>query len=609
VSPSSSRVNSVAALQDTGSAKRAGYNPAVSSSRATFVALLVVLGVGVVLALAPFAVATLRLAGVALLWWYGVLVGPALAAGLLALCGRRAHRGESASPASPPPRPGKTTGPSGSARRAGRGRGGASALDIVAAWLAPVVLVTVAARVFTGSAEAPLLALGVAVVPLLALVTPPLRIASTNGPGALAGVVAIGLCVWANLLALGEVAVVLSIPRAPAVAAIAALALALTIHPALRHVRRPALVLGVVALMVPVAATALADGWPWKAWAAVASRPALTFGERSAGAREGRELAASTTLAFDESHRITALTPGLYRVLERDGDQLAIREWRLAAGDSLALRPGDHLSVPDRVRVRFERGKRVPGAAPSGVAWADPLARGERPVVPDWLGTLATMGLGALALAPGARSRAKSPARAARWAAAAPALTMAAALAAVCWGVYAVNAAVDGAVASVAVRPLFELGAGGVWGQRATGWLAGAALTVLFLASAWTLRDRLVDLAPAPSRGGASARAPLTVWAGVVSVAALLAAWPGDAWHLFLTGLGLGASALAAPALARVTRRAEAMGSFVGGAAFLGLLLGGAGLPEWAALLTSTPALLAAPLGWLAARVADALGA
>ena len=148
-----------------------------------------------------------------------------------------------------------------------------------------------------------------------------------------------------------------------------------------------------------------------------------------------------------------------------------------------------------------------------------------------------------------------------------------------------------------------------MWGQRATGTLAGAALTVLFLASAWTLRDRLVDLAPAPSRGGASSRAPLSVWAGVVGVAALLAAWPGDAWHLFLTGLGLGASALAAPALARVTRRAEAMGSFVGGAAFLGLLLGGAGLPEWAALLTTTPALLAAPLGWLAARISDALGA
>jgi hypothetical protein len=218
------------------------------------------------------------------------------------------------------------------------------------------------------------------------------------------------------------------------------------------------------------------------------------------------------------------------------------------------------------------------------------------------------MGLGALVLAPGARSRGTAPTRVARWAGGAPALTIAAALAAVCWGIYAVNDAVDGAVASAAVRPLFELRAGGVWGQRATGTLAGAALTALFLACAWTLRDRLVDLAAAPSGAAGSSRAPLAVWAGVVGVAALLAVWPGDAWHLFLTGLGLGASALAAPALARVTRRAEALGSFVGGAAFLALLFGGGALPDWAALVTATPALLAAPLGWLAARVADSAG-
>jgi hypothetical protein len=605
MSVSSSRLGQHAtALQDTGSAKSARYNPAVSSSRAALVALLVVLGVGAVLALAPFSFATLRLAGVGLLWWYAVVVGPALAALLFVWLGRRARAHASASSAARRrPRSAKAPAPTASARRPGRPRGGAG-VDAVAAWLAPVVLVTVAARVFAGSAEAPLLALAVAVVPLLALVTPPLRVAATNGPATLAGVVAIGLCLWANLLALGEVAVALTIPRAPAVAAVAAVALALTIHPALRHVRRPALVLGVVTLMTPVAAAALADGWPWKTWATVASRPALAFGERSAGVAEGRDLAPGTTLVFEESHRITALTPGQYRVIEPDGDQLAIREWRLAAGDALTLRPGDHLSVPERVRVRFERGKRVPGVAPSGVAWADSLARADRPALPHWLGTLATMGLGALALAPGARSRGPRSSSAVAWAAGAPALTLAAALAAVCWGLYAVNDAVDGALASAAVRPLFELGAGGVWGQRATGTLAGAALTVLFLASAWTLRDRLVDLAPAP----ASLRAPLAVWAGVVGVAALLAAWPGDGWHLFLTGLGLGASALAAPVLARVTRRAEALGSIVGGMVFVGFLLGGVGLPEWAALLGSAPAVLAAPLGWLTARLADAAG-
>ena len=56
--------------------------------------------------------------------------------------------------------------------------------------------------------------------------------------------------------------------------------------------------------------------------------------------------------------------------VERDAMRVVVREWRLGAGDALTVRPGDQLTVDPGARVRFEAGRRVPGAPPSGMAWA-----------------------------------------------------------------------------------------------------------------------------------------------------------------------------------------------------------------------------------------------
>src|SRR5207244_12416820 len=122
--------------------------------------------------------------------------------------------------------------------------------------------------------------------------------------------------------------------------------------------------------------------------------PALTFGARDPWVTEGRALAAPADLDFTESHRITALSPATYRVLEPG----RFREGQLRAGETLSLRAGDRLVLDAGARVRFEPGKRVPGAPASGVAWADPPERGGLAAVLEALGTLVTLVGGALAL-------------------------------------------------------------------------------------------------------------------------------------------------------------------------------------------------------------------
>src|SRR5207245_6721564 len=106
----------------------------------------------------------------------------------------------------------------------------------------------------------------------------------------------------------------------------------------------------------------------WGGWREVASRPALTFGERSPWVTDGRTLARPIALDFTEGHRVTALSPATYRVVEPG----RFREWQLRPGETLSLRAGDRLVLDAGARLRFEAGKRIPGAPASGVVWADP---------------------------------------------------------------------------------------------------------------------------------------------------------------------------------------------------------------------------------------------
>src|SRR5256886_15870586 len=109
-------------------------------------------------------------------------------------------------------------------------------------------------------------------------------------------------------------------------------------------------------------------------------------------------------LQISEPHRVTALNPGVYRVVEEvvegDAPRSVTREWRLAAGEALTLRPGDRLILEAGTRVRFEGSKRVPGSAASGVAWAEPPERRSLGTAAHALGAVLTLVGGALALLP-----------------------------------------------------------------------------------------------------------------------------------------------------------------------------------------------------------------
>jgi hypothetical protein len=73
---------------------------------------------------------------------------------------------------------------------------------------------------------------------------------------------------------------------------------------------------------------------------------------------------------------------------------------------------------------------------------------------------------------------------------------------------------------------------------------------------------------------------------------------------LFATGLGVAATCAAAPRLARAGAIGEAAGTIVGAIAFVAVLVLGAQAGPSFAALQEYPALAAAPLAWLVARVA-----
>src|SRR5207245_2066483 len=107
---------------------------------------------------------------------------------------------------------------------------------------------------------------------------------------------------------------------------------------------------------------------------ALASRPVVAFDESSVWVTQGRTLSTPTSVTLTEAQRMTATSIAMWRVVPGDeGDRSAL-EWRLVPGDSLALRSGDQVLLPAGAGVRFESGRRVPGAPISGVAWADATA-------------------------------------------------------------------------------------------------------------------------------------------------------------------------------------------------------------------------------------------
>src|SRR5262245_18623116 len=533
----------------------------MTDARRAGVVVLLLLVAGAVAAAAFPQLGAVRLAGVALAWWYGVVAAPLLAAVIALLV----HRGGPRS---------------------------------VAAWMSPALVGVLLARVFAGEPSAVALALVGATAPLLAPLAPR-PLSGDNRITTICMAASAGLVLGGSLLVAADVARLLGMARGPALGIAGALAALALLGPALAS---RALWPGLLALAVPlIAIPALGGPTPWGAWTALAARPALVFAEASPGTRQGVRVLEPTTLAFGEPHRVTAMSEGVYRVQAREGDREAMREWRLTPGDSLTLRPGDRLDLTAGMQVRFEAGRRVPGVAPSGVAWAE--TRGSDPVADAThvLGAALSLTGGAAVLLARRRWREReSPTRAARTgaivAALAPWLLVPIV---VCAGVYGAFAAPDLGLGAPGIAPLVGLPGvlpGAPWDHLLATVILGG-MGALLVATAAGLRRQVVPYAIVKTM-----RAP-AFWILIGAATAVALLGPEDPWRALSLGCGLAASAVAAPALAAAGSRARLTGALVGASAFVMLALGlaGIGLPESVA---AYPVLVAAPLAFAATSLA-----
>jgi hypothetical protein len=481
----------------------------------------------------------------------------------------------------------------------------------VAAWTSPVLVVAVVAHVAAGGLEAPLFVFAVLTAPLLAL------LAGSGSRGARSsfvftiGLVTVACVLGAGLRAITDLGGVLGLETGATLGSTVALVLVTTLWPGHGRVAAAALVLGASALLIAlvILGSAVATA-PWTAWSRVASRNAFELGVRSPWTGDGAPFVRPMTLRFTEPHRITAVTAGVFRVTEQDRAAAVVREWRLAAGDSLMLRPGDALSIPADVRVRFEQGKRVPGAPVSGVTWADRSGAPRGRALVSWLGLTVTLAGGALLIV----RLAAPPSRVA--ALFGPVTLLGVVLAATCWGVYAVDAAPElsiGAPASAILARLGPVVADEPWRSRLLAAVV-VALVALLLASAAALRQRLVDLAAGESGrlAGAARRGALGVvaWVAVVAAAAAGGVTIADGWLLLLHGAGLAAAVALGPLLATGEApglaRARALGQVTGAVLFVVLTIAAHWLPPpagAAAAVAEYPALVAIPGAWLVATL------
>ena len=460
-----------------------------------------------------------------------------------------------------------------------------TALRGLAAWTGPVLVGTLTTRVAAGAPDAPMLVLAVVVAPLVALLQPPVDDAP-HAVSAVATGVSATLILAASFVPLGDAAVLLGGRRWHGVMLASALLVLLAVTPGADRWRSAALLIGGAALVLGLLTLASATGRsPLMAWREAAARPALVFSAHSPWVTDGGWFARRATLGFDEGHRMVAVAAATFRVVEHDGKSEVVRDWRLAAGDPLSVRPGDRVTVEAGSRVRFEAGKRVPGAAASGAAWAD---AGVSPLVGS-VAALITLVLGAVGLVPAAGRRGF----------AAPATLLVVALAATGWGVFAVATAPEVMLSGSVAEPLLRVSSA-VPGARAFAPLGVLALLALFVAAAGALRERVTSLAGV--RG-------TMAWLTAVALAAVASLWPFDPWFLLMAGLGVAAATLAAPRLAgaggaRVAGwPVHALGALGGGVAFVAAVALGPRLPVALGVVAEWPVLLAAPAAWLIVKL------
>ena len=407
---------------------------------------------------------------------------------------------------------------------------------VLAVWLTPAALLAVPAALATHAAGGLWLGLVLLLAPLIVLGLPAAA-DPRNDRGSLFPVVtlliAVGLLLWANIALAGDLAAWLGARRWQGIVVAAVSGWVLT---AWRPLRRTAPLLLAIAL-VAAAAPLMQVGWatglgPIAAWERVAAQPAFRFPAGSPWVTTGRALASvhgRAPLVFEEVHRLTAPAGGVVRARTLDGTRLSEIEWTLAPGQSVTLRSGDEL-VHGALRLRFEADKRVPGAPPSGAAWAEDRPR-------RWLerlGVLVTLLLGAAALL-----RAGLTVRLSRDGAGflAGGLLLAFGWAQL-WAVYAMLQSPDLFLGGVTLERLLEVPGAALfaepWRRTLQVFLIAAGLA-LFLASSVALRERLGALDP--TGGGEIGRDP-GLWAALFGAAALASLWPVDPWTLTLLALG-----------------------------------------------------------------------
>jgi hypothetical protein len=411
------------------------------------------------------------------------------------------------------------------------------------------------------------------------------------------------LVLAANLAVLGDLARVVGFTRWSGLAAGAVVALGAIGWTREDRWARLATPLGCVLMLLPLAPVVSSAGLPWIAWRTVASRPALTFTEGSAWVTQGRPLGDRASVTFHEPHRVVAASPGTWRVVERDAMHIAVREWRLGRGDALTLRPGDELLVDAGTRVRFEAGRRIPGAPPSGMAWADGAPGRRLDMLLLSIGTVVTLVGGGVALAPALPFVGGV-------AIFAPALLLVFVVGASLWGLYGVALVPELSLAPRALAPVIEALARAAT-PPSRSMLLGvvvAGVGALFVGAMLPWRARV---RAALAEGAASIGRPaLPVMARavgapiVVALATALALRGDDPWRLFMIGLGVATAGVVAPRLAQPGVRGRAAGAVVGTLAVgVALFGGGSWLPATAGPLVEYPAVAAAPLAWLAARL------
>ena len=475
---------------------------------------------------------------------------------------------------------------------------------LLAAWLMPVTWLAAAAAMLRGGSEGAWLGLVLALAPLLALCVaarhPPAGADPEPRLRAMALVLAVGLLAWANLSLAGDIAADLGGPRWPGAVIAGSPALILLAWPRAERFASAGLVLALIGVGLPLLTLAQAAGMgPLRAWDAVASREAFQFPRRSPWVTDGRVLGgqkARGPMAFDEEHRVTAPGGATLVVATRDLGRDSEREWKLEPGQSITFRPGDRLLVTGGAALRFEAGRRVPGAPPSGPDWA----QGGRPVWRDRVGLAVTVLGGAVALlaAPGFITSSRGTA------VAAGAALVAAFAWAQAWSVYGALQTPEVFLGGVTLAGLTEAPAlaVGLHGPKVQAILL-AGLLAAFVASALALG----------SRAGVAGGRDVGLRAGVLVAATAASLLPGDAWAIAVAGLGVAGSAVAPgllwPSEPRLAAGASALGLVV--FVLLSVLRWVQGpAPGAVGIATAYPAVVAIPaagaLLWLSRRAAPA---